>query len=157
MNKMLSILAVISLLNLWFPVGSNAAVPMFEWGATTSETIDLLGSPVINPAGKTLGTINAFVNDSEGHVAFVILWQGVLEDFSAARYVAVPFSAISITLIGPAKVTVALNMEKGATDSAPSFDGINDLNNTESAARIYRYFGQTPQWTEEEAGKHVQP
>ena len=151
MNKMLSILAVISLLNLGFPVDSNAAAPMFEWGTTTSETIDLLGSPVISPAGEMLGTINAFVNDSEGHVAFVILWQDVLEDFKAARYVAVPFSALSISGKEPTQKTVVLNIDKRKLQSAPSLDKTKDLNNAEWAASIYRYFGQVPYWTEEEA------
>ncbi len=55
--------------------------------------------------------------------------------------------------MGPAEVTVVLNMDKETLDSAPDFDRTHDLNNTEWAARIYRYFGQTPYWMEEEAGK----
>jgi hypothetical protein len=145
---MLSILAIISLLSLGFVADSNAAGYMFEWGLMTSETIELLGTPVTNPAGEMLGTINAFVNDSEGHAAFVILWQDMLEDFKAARYVAVPFSALSISRTEPLQMTVVLNMDKAILDSAPSFDRINDLNNTEMATRVYRYFGQVPYWTE---------
>ena len=154
MNKILTILAVICLLSFGFVADSNAAGFTFQWGPITSETVDLLGSPVYNLRGQMLGTVNAFVIDSQGGVDFAILWQGdLLQDIKAGRYVAVPFSALSITRMGPAEVTVVLNMDKGTLDWAPSFDRTNDLNNTEWAARIYQYFGQTPYWTEEEAGK----
>ena len=154
MNKMVTILVVICLLSFGFVVDSNAAGFMFQWGFITSETIDLLGVPVNNPGGELLGIINAFATDYQGNIAFAILWQAApLDDINAGRYVAVPFSALSITRMGPVEVTVVLNMDKGTLDSAPSFDRTNDLNKTEWATRIYRYFGQTPYWTEEEAGK----
>ncbi len=154
MNKTLTILVVISLLSFGFVPDSKAAGDVFEWGFITSETIDLLGTPVNNPGGEILGIISSFENDYQDNIAFAILWQAVsLEDITAGRYVAVPFSALSITRMGPAEVTVVLNMDKGTLDSAPSFDRTNDLNNTEWATRIYQYFGQTPYWTEEEAGK----
>lgn len=153
MNKMLTILAVIFLLSLRFASDSNAAGSLFEWGFTTSETIDLLGTPVNNPAGEMLGTVNAFVNDSEGHIAFVILWQGAFEDINAARYVAIPFSALSVSGNEPTQRTVVLNLDKRTLDSVPSFDKTKDLNDSDWAASIYRYFGQVPYWTEEEAGK----
>ena len=136
-----------------FVAESNATDVMFKWGPITSETLDLLGSPVHNLRGQTLGIITAFVVDPRGRIAFAILWQAPPEIIHAGRSVAVPFSALSIRRMGRAEVTVVLNMEKGAMDSAPSFDGTNDLNNIEWAARIYRHFGQTPYWTEEEAGE----
>ncbi len=153
MKKMSVILAVISLWSVVFAAEASAVGPVFRWGVTTSETIDLLGSPVINPAGKMLGTVNAFVIDSQGHVAFAILWQGVLEDVNAGRYVAVPLSALSISGKEPAEMTVVLNVDKRTMDSAPGFDKPEGLNNLQWAARIYRYFGQTPYWTEEETGE----
>jgi hypothetical protein len=154
MNKMLTILVVVCLLSFGFVADSNAAGFMFQWGFITSETIDLLGVPVNNRGGESLGIISAFENDDRGNIAFAILWQAApLEDINAGRYVAVPFSALSITRMGPAEVTVVLNMDKGTLDSAPSFDRTNDLNNTEWATGIYRYFGQTSYWTEEESGK----
>ncbi len=158
MNKILTILAVICLLGFGFVACSNAEPFTFQWGSISSETIDLLGTPVYNPGGEMLGTINAFLIDSEGRVDFAILWQGaplkdIGEDIRAARYVAVPLSALSITRKGPAEVTVVLNMDRGTLDSAPSFDRTHNPNHSEWAVRIYRYFGQTPYWTEEEAGK----
>ncbi len=122
---------------------------MIEWGVINSESLDLLVTPVNNPAGEMLGTINAFVNDSEGHVAFAILWQGIFEHMNAPRYVAVPFSALSISGSGPIQLTVVLNIDKRKLDSAPSFDNTQDLNNADWAASIYRYFGQVPHWTGE--------
>jgi len=153
MKKILSILAVISLLSLGFASDSSAADSRFEWGVRSTATLDLLGTPVSNTAGEMLGTINAFVNDSEGHIAFVILWEGVPEDASSGRYLAVPFSALSVSGKESAQMTVALNIDKMTLDLAPSFDRTKDLNNTEWAASIYRYFGEVPYWTEEEAEK----
>jgi hypothetical protein len=138
-----------------FDADSNAANVMFKWGPITSETLDLLGRPVYNLRGQTMGIITAFVVDSRGRIAFAILWQAPPEIIHAGRgrYVPVPFSALSIRRMGRAEVAVVLNIEKGAMDSAPSFDGTNDLNNIQCSARIYRHFGHTPYWTEEEAGK----
>ena len=153
MKKILIVLAVISLLSLGFALDSNAADSVFGWGLINTKTLDLLGTPVSNPAGEMLGTINAFVNDSEGHIAFVILWEGVPEDASSGRYLAVPFSALSVSGKESAQMTVALNIDKMTLDLAPSFDRTKDLNNTEWAASIYRYFGEVPYWTEEEAEK----
>jgi hypothetical protein len=136
-----------------FVADSKATDVMFKWGPITSETLDLLGSPVYNLRGQTLGIISAFVVDSRGRIAFAILWQAPPETIHAGRSVPVPFSALSIRRMGRGEVTVVLNMEKGAMDSAPSFDGTNDLNNIEWASRIYRHFGQTPYWTKQQAGK----
>ncbi len=152
MNKMLTILSAISFFCLGLAPDSSAAGFTFEWGLTSSETINLLGTPVTNPAGEMLGTINAFVNDSEGHIALAILWQGVLGDIgdiSVARYVAVPFSALSISETEPAQMTVVLNIDRRTLDAAPSLDNSRDMNSTDWAVSIYRYFGQVPYWTSE--------
>ncbi len=138
MNKMLTIFAVISLLSLSFATGSNASGSTFEWGFMTSQTMGLLGIPVINPAGEMLGIVNAFMDDSEGHVAFAILWIGPW-DINPARYVAVPISALSISGKKPSQMTVVLNIDRRTLDSAPSFDKAKDLKNTDRAAGIYRY------------------
>ena len=151
MNKMLTIFAVISLLSLRVAADAKAAASRFEWGSMTSEATELLGIPVNNPSGEMLGIIDALVNDSEGHVAFAILWRGPW-DLNPARYVAVPFKALSISGKEPTQMTVVLNINKRTLDSAPSFDKTRDLNNADWAASIYRYFGQVPYWTEEEAG-----
>ncbi len=138
MNKMLSIFAVISLLSLGFATDSNASGSMFEWGFITSQTMELLGIPVINPAGEKLGIVDAFMDDPEGHVAFAILWIGPW-DINPARYVAVPFNALSISGNKSSQMTVVLNIDRRTLYAAPSFDKIKDLKNTDRAAGIYRY------------------
>ena len=143
MNKMLTIFAVISLLSLRVAADADAAGSKFEWGSITSETTELLGIPVNNPSGEMLGIIDGFVNDLEGHVAFAVLWRGPW-DLNPARYVAVPFKALSISGKDPNQMTVVLNINQRTLDSAPSFDKTKDLNDTDRAARIYRYFGQVP-------------
>jgi hypothetical protein len=153
MRKMLTVLAVISILSFSLIAESKATSPGFQWGLITTETINLLGTPVNNPAGEKLGTINAFVIDSQGNIALAILWEGVSGDINAGRYVAVPISVLSISEKELAKITVVLNMDRKTLDSVPGFDEAKDLNITQWAASLYRYFGQTPYWTEEEAGK----
>ncbi len=138
MNKMLTIFAVISLLSLRFPTDSNASGFTFEWGFMTSQTMGLLGIPVINPAGEKLGIVNAFMDDPEGHVAFAILWIGPW-DSNPARYVAIPFDALSISGTKPSQMTLVLNIDRRTLYSAPSFDKTKDLKNTDRAAGIYRY------------------
>lgn len=149
MRKMLTVLAVISILSFSLIAESKAASPGFQWGLITSETIDLLGIPVNNPAGEMLGTINAFMINSQGNIALAILWEGVSENINAGRYVAVPISALSISERELAEITVVLNMDRKPLDSAPGFDEAKNLNTTQWATSIYRYFGQTPYWTEE--------
>jgi hypothetical protein len=138
-----------------FVAYSNLTGVRFKWAPVTSETFDLLGSLVYNLQGQMLGIITGFVVDTRGRIAFATLWQPSPEIIPTGRgrHVAVPFSALSIRRTRLAEVTVVLNMEKGTMSSAPSFDGTNDLNNIEWAARVYQYFGQAPYWTEEEAGK----
>jgi hypothetical protein len=153
MRKMLTVLAVISILNFGIIAESKAASPGFQWGLITTETIDLLGTPVRNPGGEMLGTINAFVIDSQGNIALAILWEGVTENINAGRYVAVPLTALSISERELAEITVVLNMDRKTLDSAPGFDEAKDLNTTQWATGIYRHFGQMPYWTEEGDGK----
>ncbi len=50
-------------------------------------------------------------------------------------------------------MAVVLNIDKRTMDAAPSLENSKDLNNTEWAVSIYRYFGQVPYWAEDVAGK----
>ncbi len=141
--------AAFCLMIVMFASGSHAAEPAFQWGGFP-QNVDFLGAPVYNPGREMLGIVTSFVNDSEGKVAFAILWQGDV-NINTGRYVAVPFSALSMLGNEPNQIVV-LNMDKSGLDSAPNFKTIEDLNNSDLATGIYRYFGQVPYW-EKETGK----
>ena len=148
MNKILTILAGVCLLGFGFVGGSKAASSMAQ-ADLTCNTADLMGTQVRNPAGEILGSIRDLVFDLKGRPVVAILYQGDLQDFDVTRQVAVPFSALSISHLGPFQMRVVLNMGKDELYSAPRFDKTKDLNDMKWAHGVYRYFGQQPYWTEE--------
>ncbi len=153
MNKIFTILAVVSLLGFGFVGGSNGSSSMAQTGLT-SGAADLIGAQVTNPAGEILGSISDLVFDPKGRPVVAILYQGDLEDFDVTRQVAVPFRALSISEMGASQMSVVLNIGRGELNSAPRFDktkDLKDLNDMKWAAGVYRYFGQQPYWTEEES------
>lgn len=153
MKKILAILTVVFLLSFGFSAPSNAANSITQNRFTTLEMDDLIGTLVKYPDGEVLGFISDFVIDPGGRVVFAILWQGALADINTGRYVAVPFSALSISGRERVQVTAVLNIGQTELDSLPSFKKSKDLDNSEWATSIYRHFGLVPYWAEEEAGK----
>jgi len=111
----------------------------------------LVGSDVKNLQGETLGEISDLVVDQGGHVAFAIVSHGGLGGFwikgeytVPPKKIAVPFQAFKFD---PQGRHATLDITKERLASAPSFDkGI--LNNRDSAAEVYRYFGLQPYWGE---------
>lgn len=150
MNKILTILAVVCLLGFGF-VGSSKAASSMAQADLTCNTADLIGTQVRNPAGEILGSISDLVFGPRGRPIVAILYQDDLQDFDVTRHVAVPFSALSISDMGPFQMRVVLNIGKEELYSAPRFDKTKDLNDMKWAAGVYRYFGQQPYWTEEES------
>ncbi len=149
MNKTMTILVVVCLLGFGF-VGSSKAASSMAQAQLPCDTADLIGTQVWNPAGEVLGSISDLVFDPR-QPAVAILYQGDVEDFDLARYVAVPFTALLISGTEPSQMTVVLNIDKEKLFSAPRFDRTKDLNDFKWAAGVYRYFGQQPYWTEEES------
>ncbi len=157
MNKILTILAVVCLLGFGFVGGSKAANSKAQ-AELTFDATDLIGAQVRNPGGKILGSISDLVFDPKGRPIVAILCQGDLEDLDVTREVAVPFSALSISDMGPSQMRVVLNIGEEELFSAPRFDrtkDLKDLNDMKWIAGVYRYFGQQPYWTEEETEKGV--
>lgn len=98
-----------------------------------------LASPieVKNLQGEKLGEIEDILIDSQGRISFVMLSH-------AGKMIVIPYIALSIE--GNIFVLDA-NEEKLA--SAPGVDQKEDSIDQAKAKEIYRYFGQTPFWTEE--------
>jgi len=98
-----------------------------------------LASPieVKNLQGEKLGEIGDFMIDFRGQIPFVMLSHG-------GKMIMIPYSALSID--GNSFVLDA-NEEK--LSSAPVVGGKGDSIDQAKAEEIYRYFGQSPYWTEE--------
>lgn len=151
MKKRIIVLTVVSLLSLGLVGNIHAMGSMDKGGLMTYETFDLRGIQVRNPEGDTLGSISDFVIDPKGRIIFVVLYSRGSLAYDDGKYVAVPFSALSISEVKPHEMSAVINMDKWKMESAPSFDMATDLNDKEGAVDIYRYFGQQPYWTEKES------
>ncbi len=113
MNKMLSIIAVLSILSLGF-VGSSQANSMAKRGFATYETTHLVGLTVKARDGVQLGRIFDLVVDSNGHVDFAIVDQLPPSDLMEPlpdHLVAVPFSALTISKGMSQEPQVVLNTD----------------------------------------------
>jgi hypothetical protein len=151
MNKAPAIFAVFSVLSLGLAADSHAGSSMVQSGFTEYDSTKLVGSIVRTLEGDELGRISDLEIDSQGHVVLALILQNGFDDFSG-RLVAVPFSALTISEAKSQQIQVGLNVAKEDFYTAPSFDS-KDLDNPQWVTGLYRFFGQQPYWTEEEAGK----
>ena len=92
---------------------------------------------VENLQGEKLGEIKDFVIDSQGRIPFAMLSHG-------GRTIVIPYSALSIE-----RNFFVLDANEEKLASAPAVGEREDSIDQAKAQEIYRYFGQTPYWTEE--------
>ncbi len=145
MKKVLSILAVLSILSLGLVVGSQANT-MAQNGFTTYRTDKMLGIPVKSRDGVQLGEIFDLLADSNGHVDFAIIGQPGFEEFPG-RFVVVPMSTLTISKAQSGKMSVVFNLDKEKFYEGPDW-GNENLANLKQAASVYTYYGLQPYWTE---------
>ncbi len=158
MKKIFVIFAAVSLLSFGWAAESQAMGSMGKGSMgqkdqyTAHETQALIGTVVVNKKGEDLGSISDFVIDSRGRVILAVLYQGPYDEMKEGKYVAIPFNTLAISGEEPEGlgVTVVLNMDKEQLESAPSFNA-QDLKDRKKMAEVYRYFGQVPYWTIDEA------
>src|SRR5262245_48182372 len=95
---------------------------------------NLVGHPVRNSAGETLGKVEELVVDpATGAVQFAVLsLSGLMQD----RYVAVPYSALEFV---PGRDYVLLDMDKNVLERAPAFTRDQWPNCSDPAWRSYTY------------------
>lgn len=165
MNKVWSIIGVLSIVSLGFVAGSQAN-SMAQRGFTTYDTTKLIGLTVKARDGVQLGKILDLVVDSHGHVDFAIVNQVIppgAEDWFG-HIVAVPFSALLISKGNSQKLQVVFNAGKEKFYEAPeapsSFFHSGGQVSLQEATAMYRYFGVQPYWIEEgsirhETGQHL--
>ncbi len=144
MNRMLLVIAVLSILSLGF-VGSSLASSMAQRGFTTYDTTNLVGLTVKAPDGVQLGQIFDLVVDSNGHVDFAIVTQQAIEEYWG-RLVVVPFSMLTISKAQSGKMNVVFNADKEKFYEGPDWSYEN-LANPKQAASVDRYYGIQPYWT----------
>ena len=151
MNKALTIFAIFSLLSLGLAADSHAGASMAKNRLTEYGSTRLVGSIVRTLDGEELGRIFDLEINSQGHVVTALILQNGFDDFSG-RLVAVPFSALTISEAKSQQVYVELNIPKEDFYTAPGFDS-KDPDNRQWVNGLYRFLGQEPYWTEDEAGK----
>ena len=146
-KKIIMALVAVFVVGFGFTVAiSHAARMMGKSGYTTYEVSSLLGTEVENPIGEAVGSIHDFVIDSNGHIVFAILTYDFPSEYAPVppQTIAVPFSAITVKPNG--KVAV-LKFSGWKLELAPKF-AKSDINNHKWTENDYRYFGQSPYWTE---------
>ncbi len=144
MNRMLLVIAVLSILSLGF-VGSSQANSMAQRAFTAYETTHLVGLTVKARDGVELGRIFDLVVDSNGHVDFAIVGQPGVED-SPGRLIVVPFSTLMISKENSYKISVVFNGDKEKFYEGPDWSDINP-SNPKQVASVDRYYGVQPYWT----------
>ena len=144
MSRILSIIAILSILSLGF-VASSQANSMAQRGFTTYETTHLVGLTVKARDGVELGRIFDLVVDSNGHVDFGIVTQQAIEEYWG-RLVVVPFSMLTISKAQSGKMSVVFNADKEKFYEGPDW-GYENLSNPKQAASVDRYYGIQPYWT----------
>ncbi len=112
----------------------------------------LIGLKVQSSGGEDLGRISSLAIDpKDGRVAFGVLTYGGFWGFRA-KYVAVPLTVMDLRTDKNGKPDAfVLDMNKQQLAGAPTFDG-NSLPDQKQVEESYRFFGQTPYWTE--AARH---
>lgn len=89
-----------------------------------SETQDLtsrfIGTPVVNPAGETLGKVNDLVMTPEGQVEVIIIGVGGFLGVGE-KNVGVPYDALARTEADDGSTKLMLNATQGDLTDAPEF------------------------------------
>jgi hypothetical protein len=145
MKKAVSVLLVAVVFGLALAAHAYAMGSMHKKDLMANYDVNhLIGSQVTNPAGETLGAIHDFVIDQEGRVVFAVLDH-------EGKFVAIPFTALTISGTKPEEMRVLLNTDMRKLDGAPEYDMAKAMTDRKWAGEVYRYFGQQPYWTEPEA------
>ena len=97
---------------------------------------------VKNPQGINIGTIQGGLEDARGNVAFVIVTLN--EARNGKKDVVLPVSAFSQ---GSEEGSYILNLNDDVLSSAPEFNYLN-LQDPAYSEGLYRFYGQTPPWSE---------
>jgi sporulation protein YlmC with PRC-barrel domain len=156
MNRIITAVALVLIFGLGFAfTNAYAGDRMSQGWYRAYETKNLIGTPVENPLGEMVGSIQNFVVDPSGHVDFVIVkhtfyWEYVPRP---SQTVAVPFKDI---IVRPSEKISILKFSAWKLDFAPKLE-TNEIGLRHWADRDYSYFGLRPYWTESAHKKIMNP
>lgn len=112
----------------------------------------LAGNSVRNSAGEDLGKVDEIMIDiPSGRVAYAVLsFGGVLR--MGNKLFALPWSALRVD---EDEKCFILNVDKERLENAPGFDKDKwpDMADTKWGSEVYRYYGTTPYWEDQEVLK----
>ena len=97
LSRLVALFMVVFLLSLGVAFNSQAKGSKMRSSLTSYETFDLSGTQVTNSKGEGLGTISDFIVDREGRIILAVLYREGNVGNEDGRYVAVPYSALSIS------------------------------------------------------------
>jgi sporulation protein YlmC with PRC-barrel domain len=109
----------------------------------------LTGDSVKNSAGDDVGKIDEIMIDiPSGRVAYAVLTLGGVLGMGNKLF-ALPWSALKVD---EDEKCFILNVDKKALEAAPGFDKDNwpDMSNNEWGKEVFRYYGATPYWEDQE-------
>ncbi len=131
------------------PTGGTPAKPAGDIDVGEYRASQVIGRIVKNLYGETLGKISDLLLDPEdpGRILFAVVIQGGFLGVGG-KLTAVPFSALTWN---EREQVYDVNMTKERLAAAPSFyrDHWPDLHHRTWSEEVYRYYGQTPYWTED--------
>lgn len=113
----------------------------------------LAGDKVRNSAGEDLGKVDEIMIDiASGRVAYAVLSFGGMLGMGNKLF-AVPWSAFKID---EDEKCFILDVNKKTLEGAPGFDKDRwpDMADTTWRSDVYRYYGATPYWQDEEVRTH---
>ncbi len=131
MNK--SFIWIAALFLLMVSSGAHAITP--------KSSLDQQAMVVKNSSGEEVGTISKALEDPNGDIAFVIV--SLNNEHAGKKDIVVPVSALS----SDGSQGLILDMTDQQLAAAPEFRA-SDLQNPGYADRLYRFYGQTPPWSE---------
>ena len=105
----------------------------------------LIGDPVHNNLGESLGEIKDLVIDLEkGNVAYAVLSFGGFLGLGNKLF-AIPWSSLKVN---PKERCFIINATKERLEKAPGFDKDNwpDMADRTWGAEVHRYYGANPYW-----------
>ncbi len=149
MSKSLTVIAV-SILAIGLAASPYAWAKDMKSTAAEIRASKIIGRVIRDQQGLKLGKIKEILVDPQesGRIIFALVDPVRSLKFGHDRLVAIPFTALSRD--GTEHYYV-LNMTRNELMKAPSFDEDHwpNFSNRSWDEVVYRFFGQTPYWTEE--------
>ncbi len=148
MKRLMFILVAMAFIAFGYTAGVYAGGMDKAMGKEARDVSAWIGKDVMNPQGEDLGTVDDFVRDREGDVSLVIISHGGFMGIGDKK-IAIPYDYLSFN---ENEDHVILDVTEEQLANAPAIGETEDLTDPAYAEEMHRYFGQRPQWSDEETG-----